>query len=80
MKRIANLFSQILDRDNLRLAFYRASQGKRDRSEVRQFASDLDDRLFVMVNLVRTGQFPLGRATQFVIHDPKKRVITAPHF
>ena len=41
MKRVGNLFEQVVDRDNLRLAFARASRGKTWRQEVRQFATRL---------------------------------------
>ena len=41
MKRVTDLFRRITERDNLRLAFYRALRGKRDRADVRKFACRL---------------------------------------
>lgn len=35
MKRAGRLFESILDRDNLRLAFYKSLRGKRDRPDAR---------------------------------------------
>ena len=42
MKRTGNLFEQIVERDNLRLAFHKALRGKRDRRDAQQFARRLD--------------------------------------
>ena len=80
MKRAGNLFESVLDRENLRLAFHKAMRGKRARAEVREFAQDLDRRLDEMAVQLRAGTFPVGRFHQFVIHDPKERIITAPCF
>jgi hypothetical protein len=80
MKRAGNLFDAILDRDTLRQAVLRALRGKRDRAEARTFLADLDDNLAELAAGVRTGDYPLGVARQFVIRDPKERVITAPVF
>jgi len=80
MKRIGNLFESVLDRDNLRLAASKALRGKRDRPDARAFVAQLDDHLAEMARQLRAGDFPLGRFRQFVIHDPKERVISAPPF
>lgn len=80
MKRRANLFESIATEENFRLAFYKAARGKRDRSEVRSFASKLDCRIKNCVRQLQQQSFPLGRYQQFTIYDPKERVITAPCF
>lgn len=80
MKRAGHLFAQILDRANLRYAFYRARKGKRNRPDVEAFAADLEANLRGMACDVEAGCFPLGRYQQFRIHDPKRRIITAPCF
>jgi hypothetical protein len=80
MRRTGNLFEQIVDLTNLQLAFCKAVRGKRDRAEAREFAAGLDWRLPAMADALWRGMFPLGRCTQFVIHDPKQRTITAPCF
>jgi RNA-directed DNA polymerase len=80
MKRAANLFDAIADRDNLRLAFYKARRGKRDRGAVQQFAADLDRNLAQMAKELQSGSITVGAFQQFEIHDPKKRLITAPCF
>jgi RNA-directed DNA polymerase len=80
MKRASRLFDEILGRDNLRQAFYRAARGKRDRIEVRSFAVNLDRNLMELSEALRAETFRVGRAHQFVIYDPKIRTITAPIF
>ncbi len=78
MKRTGNLFEQIVDRENLRLAFCKARRGKKDRADARAYAAHLEVRLPAMEDALWRGTFPFGRCHQFVIHDPKRRTITAP--
>jgi RNA-directed DNA polymerase len=80
MKRAGRLYERILERDNLRLAFHKALRGKRDRGDARQYARRLDDNLAEMARQLEAGTFPVGCHHQFVIHDPKERIITAPCF
>ena len=55
MKRAGNLIERIADADNLRLAFWKASKGKRAKAEVLAFRADLD------AQLRRLGEELLGR-------------------
>jgi RNA-directed DNA polymerase len=80
MKRVGGIFEQVVHSDNLRLAFCRAARGKRHRPEVAAFAAALDARLASMAAGLQAASFPVGRFTQFEIHDPKRRIITAPCF
>ena len=80
MRRAANLFDQIPEPENLRLAFHKAARGRRGQAVVRQFAASLDQRIAAMSAAIRDGTFQVGRFQQFVIRDPKERVITAPCF
>ncbi len=80
MKRAGRLLERVVERDNLRLAVHRALQGKRDRADAREFTSHLDGNLREMADLVWSGEFPVGRCSQFTIYDPKERLITAPCF
>ena len=80
MKRIGNLFDSIVEYDNLRLATARALRGKRNRPDARQFVASLDTNLSEMRQQLLSGPTLLGTYRQFVIHDPKRRVITAPCF
>ena len=80
MKRIGNLFERVLERDNLGLAVGKAMRGKRDRPEVIAFLHQLESRLAEMAEQIQTGTFPQGRYRQFLIFDPKERIISAPCF
>jgi len=80
MRRVGSLFEQVVDRENLRLAFSKTLRGKRSRSDARRFVVKLDENLdWMRLTLVR-GDFPLGVHLQFTIFDPKERLITAPCF
>ena len=80
MRRAANLFEQVVTNSNLRVAFLKAARGKQCLPAVQEFSADLDHRIAEMSRQLQTGEFPLGRFHQFVIRDPKERVITAPCF
>jgi RNA-directed DNA polymerase len=80
MKRAGQLFDHVLARDNLRLAAARAVRGKRHRADAREFLADLDRRLGAMREELASGTFQVGRYRQFVVRDPKERIITAPVF
>jgi len=80
MKRTGNLFEKIVDRANLRLAVSKSLRGKRDRPDARHFTGHLEANLQAMAAGLQAGTYPLGRYRQFVIHDPKRRIITAPCF
>ena len=80
MRRAANLFDRIHEPANLRLAFHKAARGRRGQVVVQAFATGLDDRISEMAKAICDGTFPVGRFHQFLIRDPKERVITAPCF
>ena len=80
MRRAGNLWTNMLERDNLRLAVVRAIRGKRDRADAREFVAHLERTLSAMAEQLHTGTFPVGRYHQFVVYDPKERIITAPCF
>ncbi len=80
MKRVGNLFEAIRDRNNLLSAVWRAAKGKRRRPEIREYLGHLNDRLAELSAGLHDGTFPLGRFQQFLIRDPKERIITAPYF
>jgi RNA-directed DNA polymerase len=80
MKRHKDLFGQIVTRENLVQAYHRAASGKRHSSEVRKFGDQLAERIAGISQRLCDGNLELGRFHQFVIRDPKERVITAPCF
>lgn len=66
--------------DNLATAFWRAARGKRERSEVRRFASRLEQELACLRREILDLSVPPGRMNVFRIYDPKPRTIHAPCF
>ncbi|NQV28865.1 MAG: RNA-directed DNA polymerase [Rhodopirellula sp.] len=80
MKRAGNLFRQIAERGNLQFAYVRALRGKRDRPDAIRFGQALEHNLNRLAEELTSGRLTLGRFHQFVIHDPKERIITAPCF
>jgi hypothetical protein len=80
MKRVGNLFPQIVAWGNLEHALRRALIGKRKRADARAFVDALPGSLETVSERLRNGLGPVGRFTEFVIHDPKERLISAPCF
>ncbi len=69
MHRAKNLFSQILDFNNLYRAFLGASHGKRDRQEVREFEYHLETRLCEMRRELEARAYDWGVFRRFWIDD-----------
>jgi hypothetical protein len=80
MKRHGNLIERIACRETLRRAVQLAARGKRQRRECRLLTADLEGNLQRMGDEIRAGTIAVGQSRQFVIHDPKRRLITAPCF
>jgi hypothetical protein len=80
MKRVGHLFERITGWDNLLEAVHRASAGKRHRRETQEFCESLNMNLLRIQEQFAAESFRFGRFHQFVIHDPKRRTITAPCF
>lgn len=80
MKRIGGLFSSVVEIDNLRLAFWKASKGKRGRKDQQNFQLRLDENLMVLGKGLLNGDYPVGNYARFEISDPKRRQICAASF
>ena len=80
MKRYGNLINKIADTDNIRLAFWKASKGKRAKREVILFRKELDKNIKKLREQILNRKPDIGHYTFFRIHDPKERVICAASF
>jgi len=80
MKRIGNIFDRVVDSDNLREAFLKASRGKRGRNDQRAFQANLSREISVLREGLLSGNYPVGNYSRFVIADPKRREIYAAEF
>ena len=80
VKRASGLFDQICEWSNLRAAVGQALRGKRHRIDARCFTKSLDQNLQRLQQQMRNATSQFGVARQFMIYDPKPRMITAPRF
>ena len=80
MKRVGHLFEKVIEPDNLRLAFWKASRGKRCRGDQRHFQQNLDRELARLREGLIAGNYPIGDFRRFTIYDPKEREICAASF
>jgi len=80
MKRVGNLFEMVVEPENLRLAFWKASRSKRHRPDQRAFAADLEAEVQRLKTGLLNGNYPVGHYTRFMIYDPKEREICAAAF
>jgi RNA-directed DNA polymerase len=80
MQRANNLIEKIVDWDNLYLAFWKASKGKRYAQSVLQYQNDLDKNLLKLRADILRGAVEVGDYRIFKIFDPKEREICASAF
>ena len=80
MKRIGNLFDQLVSYETLLLAFRRAMKGcGRNRATCR-FFFELEPQILRLQEELKTGSYRPGAYYFFTIHDPKKRIIAVAPF
>ncbi len=80
MKSHGNLYNQLCSTENLRLAYQKARKGKSAKWYVKEFESDLDNNLLKLQKELSTMTYEPKPLKQFIIRDPKTRVISASNF
>ncbi|MFT7620598.1 MAG: RNA-directed DNA polymerase [Planctomycetota bacterium] len=80
VRRVANLWPQIVSFENVMKAADRAALGKRDRASVARFMLEKESRCLEIIDELESGQYRPGVPSVFVIHDPKHRRISAAPF
>lgn len=80
MKRAGQLMRTIAEPGNLRLAFWKAAKGKRDKPSCLTFQAGLDDNLEELREDLLGERVALGDYHYFQIRDPKERTICAASF
>ena len=80
MKRVGNLYKVIAEPENLRLAFWKAAKGKRDRKEVMAFNHHLEENLRQIRSQLLSHEPNIGHYRFFTVYDPKYREICAASF
>lgn len=74
-KTIRNVFDKKLTFDALLEAEERASKGKKKRKEIILFEMDLETNIIKILNEIKSGTYSFGNYREFVIYEPKKRLI-----
>jgi hypothetical protein len=75
MRRHNNLFSKIVDIDNLRVAYKRARQGKTNKTFVIRFAQKSESQLIEIQQSLIEGTFGTSKYHTKWVYEPKKRLI-----
>lgn len=75
MKTYKNLFEQIVDPENLFIAWERFKKGKRNKRDVAKFEFDLERNIFKLHRELKNRTYKHGPYTSFYVHDPKLRHI-----
>src|SRR3989338_7787414 len=76
----ANLYQQLCSFRNLELAYKKSRKGKRNKKSVQDFEFDLERNLLQLKHELETGTYKPKPLKQFVIRDPKTRLISASDF
>ena len=77
---MSSIFEAITDWDNLWRAFRQAARGKRRTLSVATFEQQLADALIDLQNALRARSYRPGAYRHFLIHEPKRRKISAAPF
>jgi RNA-directed DNA polymerase len=80
MKRYGNLFDRAFSMDNLYLAYLDARKGKRSRKSCFEFEKHLGENLYALHTMLHDGTYTPDPYFQFIVHEPKRRIIHAPTF
>ena len=80
MKRYGNLFETAFSKSNLYLAYLDARRGKRSRRACFEFEQNLGRNLEDIYTALQNGTYHPDPYVQFVVTEPKRRVIHAPTF
>jgi retron-type reverse transcriptase len=80
MKRTGNLIDKIAEPENIRLAFFKAIKGKRDKKDANNFSGHLHYEIPEIHHELLSGDVHWGTYFRFKIYDPKEREICAASF
>lgn len=76
MKRIGNLYQQICDLDNIRLADAKARKGKMHQPGVKLLDKDTEGNLLTVQDQLINKTYRTSAYYRFIIHEPKEREIS----
>jgi len=79
-KTYKHLFEKVCSFDNLYTAYIKARKGKRFKPDVDNFSYNLEHELIQLEKDLLDGSYEPGEYHQFMIHEPKERLISAAPF
>jgi RNA-directed DNA polymerase len=79
-RRQRDLFSQIASFEALHAAVRRAVRGKRGKPGAAAFMARLETECLRLERELQQGNYRTGRYVEIVVHDPKRRVVSAAPF
>ena len=74
------MYSNLYSLDNLFLAYSKAAKGKRSHENVARFEFRLEDNIVALHEELKNESYRPGEYTNFYIHEPKRRLISAAPF
>lgn len=81
MKRIKNIYNQIIDPENLRLADLRARKGKGDQRAVQMHMVNQEHNLAELHTMLKTKTYKTSVYSTFTVYEPKERLVfRLPYF
>jgi RNA-directed DNA polymerase len=81
MKRIGNLYSQIISPENLEASELNARKGKANQYGVQQFDKNKDYNLQMLHEILKLKTFKTSQYTTFKVYEPKERLVfKLPYF
>jgi len=75
MKRHGNLFSKIIERDNIHLAYRKARKGKSWQDTVKHFENNLEENIQKIQQSLIEKTYTTSNYTERTIYEPKQRII-----
>lgn len=80
MKTYKNLYKQVCEFENIYLAYRKSRKGKRGRLQPAMFECVQEDEMLALQDELKNKTYTPGAYHSFLIHDPKKRLISAAPF
>jgi retron-type reverse transcriptase len=79
-KAVGNLWDDVTAFETLYAGYMAARKGKRYTDEILDFGFSLEEKLFDLQGRLVNGTWQPGRPREFMVKDPKPRMISAPPF
>jgi RNA-directed DNA polymerase len=80
LRRIGNIYKEVISSNNLFLAYKEARKNKRNRTKVYEFEQNFGSEMAQLVRELKSGVYKPKPYKKFLVHEPKERVIYAPAF